>query len=642
MKFLRKILFALVIFFVLYSGFLVPTNAQTEFSVDASVTYDVKDSGKTIVTHNLILENNLSNIYATNYTLGFENIDAQNIAVNDSSGKAIPFDSQKEGVSTKIKINFSDSVVGKGKQRHFSISYENSSFAVKTGEIWEVSIPRLGEETTFRSYRVILKIPSDFGLEAYISPKPENSQTDARGYIYTFNRGDILQTGISAGFGQFQVFTYNLSYHLENPISKSAEVQIALPPDTAFQKVYLQKLDPKPSNVKVDADGNWLATYILTPRQRIDVTASGSVQIFASYRTFPKPNDLELSNNMRETEYWQVNDPRIKALAAELKTPKAIFDYVSETLKYDFDRVQPNVQRMGAVKALENPSQAICMEFTDLFIAIARAAGIPAREINGYAYTENPELQPLSLVSDVLHAWPEYYDQAKGVWIPVDPTWASTSGGIDYFDKLDLRHFTFAIHGESSNMPYPPGSYKLGPNPQKDVYVSFGKLPDNRINSLRVSFTPVRTLPFLNSLYTVNVANPGPQAMYSLYSIVYFDNKEASRDFIEVIPPYATYKTNLTVPFSILGKGSPDIVEVRVGGNSAKIATNKTQVILHSLLAISAIFIVVIIFILIRIKKITFGRLFGTITLVKQKIHDKFSRKTTKNPDIPQDIPKAS
>ena len=120
------------------------------------------------------------------------------------------------------------------------------------------------------------------------------------------------------------------------------------------------------------------------------------------------------------------------------------------------------------------------MEFTDTFIALSRAAGIPAREINGYAYTENPHVQPMGMVSDVLHSWPEYYDKEKNFWVPIDPTWGNTTGGVDFFHKLDLRHFAFVIHGVDSSKPYPPGSYKLGANPQKDVYVSFGKLPKMR------------------------------------------------------------------------------------------------------------------------------------------------------------------
>ena len=634
MKLVR--LFIIFLLSIIFFAFVSPrVKAENEFSVDATVTYDVQDSGKTVVSHSLVLENNFSTLYATNYSLGLENIDAQNIKAADSGGKPIPLDVQNDGSSTKITVNFPDAVVGKNSQRRFSISYDNGSFAVRTGEIWEVSIPRLGEQTSFRSYQILLKIPSSFGLEAYISPQPKDSQITDKGYAYSFNRSDIIQTGISAGFGQFQIFSYSLSYHLENPLGKSAKVQIAIPPDTAFQKVYIQKLDPKPANVIIGPDGNWLAEYVLTPRQRVDVSVSGSVQIFASFRTFPKPTDRELSDNLRETEFWQVNDPQIKSLAAELKTPRAIYEYVASLLKYDFDRVKPNVQRMGALSALQNPSQAICMEFTDLFIAIARAAGIPAREINGYAYTENPELQPLSLVADVLHAWPEYYDKDKGVWIPIDPTWASTSGGINYFDKLDLRHFAFVIHGESSITPYPPGSYKLGSNPQKDVYVSFGKLPEERISNLHISFAPVRVLPFLNSIYSVRIENPGPQAMHDVYSTTYFDNKEVNRNYIEVITSYSNYKIDVTVRFSVLGKGSPDIVEVKAGGSSISIETNKTQVITYSLLTISALLILVMTAVLIKLRKVTFGRLFATIASTSQKISGKFFKKTPENKTNP-------
>ncbi|GAI19887.1 unnamed protein product, partial [marine sediment metagenome] len=68
---------------------------------------------------------------------------------------------------------------------------------------------------------------------------------------------------------------------------------------------------------------------------------------------------------------------------------------------------------MGALKALNSKNPVVCMEFTDLFIALCRAAGIPVREVNGYAHTNNPKLRPLSLTLDVLHAWPEYYDENK-------------------------------------------------------------------------------------------------------------------------------------------------------------------------------------------------------------------------------------
>lgn len=620
--------FLLIVLSTLYFV-LSPTRvkADNEFTVDSIVTYKVLDSGKTTVIHNTTLENNFSTLYATTYTLSLENIDAQNVNAQDDKGGSLATDVKKSGDTTSITVTFPDAVVGQGAKRHFTISYENSSFAVRTGEVWEVSIPRLGEQNSFRTYTVNLLVPSSFGEEAYISPKPKSSANSGSERSYTFDKSEISQTGITAGFGQFQVFSFNLSYHLENPLSTYANTEIALPPDTAFQKIYFDKVDPKPNKVEVDSDGNWIATYKLSPRQRIDVAVSGSVQIFASFRPFPKPSPEVLSQNLKETQYWQVNDPGVKALAGTLKTPRAIYDYVVKNLTYDFARVQPNVQRMGAVVALQNPTQAICMEFTDTFIAIARAAGIPAREINGFAYTENPDLQPLSLVADVLHSWPEYYDKDKGAWIPIDPTWGSTTGGVDFFDKLDLRHFTFVIHGLNSTKPYPPGSYKLGTNPQKDVFVSFGKLPISRVSQPAISLSGSSVIPFLNTTFNIKVFNPGPAALYSLYPTIYYDGKENSRNFIEVLPPYASYDFQIKLPFSLLGKDTPDRLVIQTAGSSLEIPTNKTQAVINSLIALFFVFFAILMAVLIKLKKITFRGISAKISA----IYAKYSRKTGQN-----------
>jgi hypothetical protein len=114
------------------------------------------------------------------------------------------------------------------------------------------------------------------------------------------------------------------------------------------------------------------------------------------------------------------------------------------------------------------------MEFTDLFIALARASGIPGRELDGFAYTANPALRPLSLTRDVLHSWPEYWDEIRG-WVMVDPTWENTTGGVDYFNKFDLNHFVFAIKGSSSEQPAPAGAYKYIGQDSRDVKVTLSE-----------------------------------------------------------------------------------------------------------------------------------------------------------------------
>lgn len=599
--------------------------ADNEFYTDSVVTYHVQENGKTLVTHEITLENAFSTIYATSYAVALENIDVQNASAVNENGKEIKVATEENGDRTTIKLEFSDAVVGKGEKRHFYVSYENANFAVRTGEIWEIAVPKLSDNNTFRSYAVKLVVPQSFGLEAYISPKPVGTDQDQKNKTYTFSREDLSKTSLTAGFGQFQVFSFNLSYHLENPLAVGADTQVALPPDTAFQKVYFTKISPEPADVVIDPDGNWLATFHLSPRQRVDVNVLGSVQIFASNRKFPTPDESVLSANLHQTDYWQTDDPQIKALAAELKTPEAIYNYVVSTLKYNYDRVTPTVQRFGAKKALENPLSAICMEFTDLFVAISRAAGIPAREVNGFAYTENPQLQPLSLVADVLHAWPEYYDAKKGAWIPVDPTWGSTSGS-DFFNKLDLRHFTFVIHGESSIKPYAPGSYKLGPNPQKDIFVSFGKLPDNRNVTPRLSVTPKSSIPFMDTVFSVTVSNPGPSALYGLSPAVYFDGKENSRGFVEVLTPFSKHKFDVKVPFSLLGKNTPNEVSVSVEGSTVKISTNKSQVIVNSLLMILLACGVILFAVLLKLRKITFDPLLAFFDNLFAKIRERYAK----------------
>jgi hypothetical protein len=633
MKFLKFLFasFLSVLFLFLNINFV---HADEAFAVDASVTYKVENSGKTLVTHDITLENLFSTLYATTYTLSLENITAQNVVAKNENGKAIQVDIQQDGSILNLKLTFDDAVVGKAVKRHFSVSYENGGFATKTGEVWEISIPRLSEESTFRSYQVNLLIPDSFGQEAYISPQPLASSNSGGFKNYTFSKDKISLTGVTAGFGQFQVFSFNLSYYLKNaipaniPIPQSSITKIALPPDTAYQKVYIEKIDPKPIDVEIDEDGNWLASYSLKPQERIDVKVIGHVQIFAGNRSFPKPSQVVLSNNLLPTNYWQSDNEQIKLFANNLKTPESIYDFVSKNLKYNTARVQPNVQRMGALNALKSPDQAICMEFTDLFIALSRAAGIPAREINGYAYTENKDLQPLSLVNDVLHAWPEYYDKDKGAWIPVDPTWGSTSG-VDYFNKLDLRHFVFVIHGASDIKPYPPGSYKLVDNPQKGVYVSFGQLPAERNSTPKFSVTVERNIPFFDTLYSVKIYNPGPASLDSFYPTVYFDNKEHSRDFVQILPPYATYETQIKIPFSLLGRGTPDNIKVAVNESQIELSTNKIQVVVNSLLVLFILFIVIMILVLIKLKKINLGKIAGTITGAYAKIIRKSPKNTT-------------
>jgi hypothetical protein len=623
----------IIISFIALLFFLIAPHkiyAQEEFIIDVSVNYSVQSTGITKVTHTITLENALSNLYAQSYLLSLENINPID-PVSFEGTKQLALTKTEKNDTISLQVIFDDAVVGKGKTRTFTISFEESSFASRTGEVWEISIPRLSESNNFRSYNINLIVPSSFGKEAYISPDPKSIYAGENTITYGFDKASIQKTGITAGFGKFQVFSFSLNYHLENPLNKTASTEIAIPPDTAFQKIYYDSINPAPEEVYLDEDGNWLAVYILSPRERIDVTAMGTVQIYANPREIQIVTSEILQENLKESEYWQVNDPQIQNLAGTLRTPKAIYDFVSTNLSYSYDRVRPNVTRYGASLALTSPNDAICMEYTDLFIALARAAGIPAREINGYAYTENPEIQPLSLVADVLHSWPEYWDEQRHVWIPVDPTWGSTTGGVDFFSKLDLRHFTFVIHGKDDTTPYPPGSYKLGPSPQKDVFVNFGQLPKERISKPEINAKVKNSLPFMHTQISVTIKNPGPTALYNLEPAIYFDEILAERTIIPVLLPYASYEFKSHIPFSFLGTKTPEKIVVIVGDTEVQIPSNKTQVIIYNLLAIFFVFSFIIAVVVIKIKKITLAKVKDRLLTIPARFKLKKSKKEEDN-----------
>lgn len=457
----------LLIFLFLYFLFLIPSTqyASENFSTGYDVTYSVLESGLTHVSMNAALTNTTSKYYATSYKLnvGFENV--INISASDQTGKINP-KLKKVDSGYDIELDFNDKVVGIGKAVKFNLSFDTKDVASKQGTIWEINIPGITNQENFTDFNVHVKVPPGFGQPAYIKPSLEINGLN-------FTKAQLGRSGISIGFGEAQTYRYKLNYHLKNTRLFPIKTEIALPPTTNYQDVFIEDINPKPINVTKDEDGNWMAQFRLSPSQQMDITVSGLAKTFL----YPKKefqSEKYLNNFLKERPFWETSDSKLKKLAKELETPYAIYDYVAKSLTYDFSRVTQGKTRLGAKAVLYNPTSAVCLEFTDLFVALARAAGIPAREVDGYAYTQNEKQRPVSLVKDVLHAWPEYYDKNLQAWVMVDPTWGNTTKNIDYFSTLDFDHLVFVIKGKDSSYPIPAGGYKLpGGENNKDVDINF-------------------------------------------------------------------------------------------------------------------------------------------------------------------------
>ncbi len=452
------------LFIGLFAFWITPQHvlAAEQFDTAYDVQYAVSQAGTTIVTQKITLTNKQSTSYPRQFVITLDSTKIKDVIAYDGKGVIHPTIAQKDGKTT-VSLQFNEHVVGIGKALNFWIRFENDDIVQKHGSIWEVNIPGIHKEEGVVAYTASLQVPPTLGPNVYMSPLPVG------GTYWT--KEQLEHGGVTAAYGTQQHMELTLKYFLTNPTVFAKDVSFALPSDTPYQSVSIPSIDPLPNDVTRDADGNYIAFYTLLPGQQISVIARVAVTLYG------KPKE-GVQEKIQESLYrgpqpfWETGDSAIRQIAAGLHTPKEIYDYVVAALSYDYTRASQNPIRKGAKFALAAPTNAVCMEFTDLFIALARAAGIPAREVVGFAYTNNPHLRPLLLESERLHTWPEYYDRERKIWIPVDPTWANTTGGLNYFDTWDFDHVAFAFHGVESDSPYPAGFYRK-PGESDDIDVKF-------------------------------------------------------------------------------------------------------------------------------------------------------------------------
>lgn len=563
MRKLCKLFFIFLLGIVAFSLFAKPTLADTKVSSVAHMQYDVGDNGVTHVTAKFSLTNKTENFYVATYslTLGFGTV--SNVHASDAKGAISPTVKQTDA-GQEITLPINDIVAGVGKTLTFTLSFDTTDIATHNGTIWEINIPGLASQDDFQDFTADISVPDSFGKPTFIKPATGNNSLH-------FTKDILGKSGISLAFGSSQTYSYILKYHLENANVFPVKTTIALPPTTNYQNVALQSLSPKPENVTLDTDGNWIATYNLSPSQKITVTATGLIAVSLT------PKEQSLSDKDRKMyvekqQYWEIDNKQIQDVAKSLKTPEAIYNYVVAHLTYDFNRVKNDQVRVGAAGVLQNPSSAVCLEFTDLFIALARAAGIPAREVDGFGYTQNTISRPLSLSKDVLHAWPEYYDDKKNTWVMVDPTWGNTTGGVDYFHQLDFDHVAFVVKGVSSIYPVPAGGYKFANDQNgKDVSVDVTQeqITDQPILSMQFSLpeTVVSGLPITG---TVTLENSGAVLFPSEPMQITTKHLLPHEQFVNSpdIPPFGKVTKDISLDKTPFLTNTNDTITIALSGKS--------------------------------------------------------------------------
>ena len=263
-------------------------------------------------------------------------------------------------------------------------------------------------------------------------------------------------------------FIYQTEIGPIDAAASSLKVWIPLPREDAFQRVSKVSVDSAIPGKIVDqrSQGNRLvyfeASKPLPPTLAINITTdvtrtqeSADLQRAALIRSE--------SYDGRVAEYLQPDQlvpttGRIATISADLDdhsaTPleqaRIIYEYVTAVMRYD--KSGTGWGRGDAIYACD-VRRGNCTDFHSLFIALARASGIPARFTIGF---------PLgSKESDSIpgyHCWAEFY--VGGQWIPVDASeaWKHPKRHDYYFGNLDADRVAFTMGRDLTLSPGQEGA----------------------------------------------------------------------------------------------------------------------------------------------------------------------------------------
>jgi transglutaminase-like putative cysteine protease len=164
------------------------------------------------------------------------------------------------------------------------------------------------------------------------------------------------------------------------------------------------------------ASVDWSRLSWRTGRQRLAgdtvvIQREPATALRASYRV-PAPADSLTAPWLAAEPLVQSENPRIRSqarlLAGRERDPARVAERILRWVHAEV-RKAPVRFAPSAVQTFET-RRGDCNEHTVLYVALARAAGLPARAVAGLAYVDG---------RFYYHAWPEVY---LGDWVAVDPT----------------------------------------------------------------------------------------------------------------------------------------------------------------------------------------------------------------------------
>lgn len=272
--------------------------------------------------------------------------------------------------------------------------------------------------------------------------------------------------------------SFTMSFTITAPKKTTrVELDVVIPKTIANrQQIKSITYSLKPAK-SYEFEGNSYVQFVVEKPTKTEITVTVDAEITRddfsvassskSNRRIEKKDDLKkwlIDEKYLEKDAREIREVAKKLLgSSEIETARQTMNFVTSTMQPGaFDNANH-----GALWALKE-KKGDCTEFADLFIALCRANGLPARFCQGYILSEVKEGDTPK------HDWAEVHFSNYG-WVPFDPR--HVYGGSAKFDLLrpiyvyldntrqnrvlnSYHYFAYTYYGDA---PEITGDFKVKP-----------------------------------------------------------------------------------------------------------------------------------------------------------------------------------
>lgn len=412
------------------------------YDVQVATTVDVSGTAPATVTHTISTQGLSTKPLNKELTFVVAGLNIRGIVATEQDGT--PMNTViNQASGNQIVVTLPDTRLQSDADWSFSLRY-STDLLEQFGSMQALQFPGFSSNFMVTAHTVVLSADLGLGPALVKGPQPSATRVGIGKQIieYSNQSGEVSDTFIIT-FSETAYAELAFTATLKNNSWWWRNMIVTLPPDTNQQRVVLDSIEPKPSKIQLDKDGNIIAIYRIGPLGQRNVSAKAYVSVKGTtYKMADaKPNNslgTDIATNYTKiTDIWQPLGLDVQFTSEESVDVKVktIFDAVVDRAKED---QAPKTDKLSVTE--RNSS----LKYADWLVGELRSRGIPSRIVLGLSMSDGSRL-----LDARQHAWAEAYIAGVG-WVTLDP-WLATFG--NNFGVSDPLRIGLAVWGIEDSKP---------------------------------------------------------------------------------------------------------------------------------------------------------------------------------------------